>query len=677
MTEGGGAPTTTEGIDAPTTTEGTEYIPPPRPAIVKRPKPAGHAKSKSKEDPTVKPGKTGWVWGTKLKFFSARKEEWVAAEEKGDPGDFYTKITRLYLMKYRYDLADDEDFETDVTDPPDSEATKVVNVRLSREEKALRDAVYKKVRGRLGQWYRGQFGDLVKEDKTAFTELFTEGAPGKPRRPQLLHFYSSRYYDSRVKDRFEARMRALEKHATHTGQPVPSNIKIQNEVTREVWDEEPEERQAETARGGGLTIKDRSLKTAAHYLQPFLDAIQERFGMCASLLLCGPVGTRGGRIEMQSVHTGKTKGLVQKDWPMYDSEGFRALEASMVDFAHHVFTREECDARKTGEQEVDMPDAPPAASTSGTTHPTPAPAGTARRTAAGTMGSTGMHAEVTRPAEENGGSGDSANEGGRGREGECEGEGGEDGEPDEVQAAVDRCWKRKDRAKWTDELVRAHRAFERGKEWGIECAGCVDKFFNFEAAFGYTDEGAQIGTRDRPGAMKLWITKARKWDATVDIGKVGAQGEEGTFADSWWKWWASLQPDEREMIGGMMTCPSGIDWGAITKLHGRNGMLQVIATLLWWGDEVAEGGNPVDTLRWSLAVGDVSWVLTEVLRPGVIKKKKRSTEKGTGEAGKKRKAAEDETGGESSKKRRKAVVDEGPRRGRSGIAARGGRPTKR
>jgi hypothetical protein len=42
--------------------------------------------------------------------------------------------------------------------------------------------------------------------------------------------------------------------------------------------------------------------------------------------------------EGGSVHAGKTKGLVQKDWPLHDPMGFRAVETSMVDFAHHVFS---------------------------------------------------------------------------------------------------------------------------------------------------------------------------------------------------------------------------------------------------------------------------------------------------------------------------------------------------
>jgi hypothetical protein len=40
-----------------------------------------------------------------------------------------------------------------------------------------------------------------------------------------------------------------------------------------------------------------------------------------------------------SVHAGETRGLVPKDWPRHDPEGFSQVEAIMVDFAHGVFCK--------------------------------------------------------------------------------------------------------------------------------------------------------------------------------------------------------------------------------------------------------------------------------------------------------------------------------------------------
>jgi hypothetical protein len=80
-----------------------------------------------------------------------------------------------------------------------------------------------------------------------------------------------------------------------------------------------------------------------------------------------------------------------------------------------------------------------------------------------------------------------------------EGGGGDDGGGDDSgdvdqteeqleEAEVRVLWKRRDRKEWTEELKKAHAAFERGKKW----ANCVAQFFEFEAESGYTDAGLLI-----------------------------------------------------------------------------------------------------------------------------------------------------------------------------------------
>jgi hypothetical protein len=58
----------------------------------------------------------------------------------------------------------------------------------------------------------------------------------------------------------------------------------------------------------------------------------------------------------------------------------------------------------------------------------------------------------------------------------------------------------------------------------------------------------------------------------------------------------------------------------VVKLHGKNGFLQVMATLLWWGERVAAKGNPAEEREWSLAVEEVGEVFTGLLKPGLIAK---------------------------------------------------------
>jgi hypothetical protein len=155
-------------------------------------------------------------------------------------------------------------------------------------------------------------------------------------------------------------------------------------------------------------------------------------------------------------------------------------------------------------------------------------------------------------------------------------------------------------------MTSAHKAFERGREWGVAWAGCVDKYFDFEAACGYSDAGGQISTEDRPAVVAWWLGRGRKWDKTVNVGALGDAHTPETFVATWWKWWVTVQPKDMS------------DWTPMVKLHGKNGILQVMATLLWWREAVSE--NPFQRIEWETAVEDVDGVLTKLLRPGVIKK---------------------------------------------------------
>jgi hypothetical protein len=96
-------------------------------------------------DPPGKRGPPSWVWGTKLRFFELRKDDYETASEKV-AGSFYTKMSKLYIVKYGYELGDDKDFAVDVADPPDWVANKVVNEKLTPEEEKFRQEFYTKLR---------------------------------------------------------------------------------------------------------------------------------------------------------------------------------------------------------------------------------------------------------------------------------------------------------------------------------------------------------------------------------------------------------------------------------------------------------------------------------------------------------------------------------------------------
>ncbi|KAF8168601.1 hypothetical protein K438DRAFT_1983743 [Mycena galopus ATCC 62051] len=312
----------------------------------------------------AKPGVEGWVHGTKLKFLKEFVEEYQAAAELKSTGSFYSKVAHLYLAKYGYntkwneDLAEGRDVADDV-DPNENVDD------LSPEEATTRLKYFTKLRQKIGVWYNTKHGGSVEKPKAqvTFKTLFDkrELDPPAPVKPRILHFYSRRFYRERIRDRVFARWAAISKRDN-----PPKEITVRNMVTRECWMNETPAFKAEvelaldkehqvcleafkTATSGEVPSTaeefDIALNNAAYYLQPFVDAINLRYGMNASLLLCGPIGSRGGRIEMRSVHSGTTNGLVARVWSEFDRAGFDVAQRSFVQFSHQCFTEAECRER--------------------------------------------------------------------------------------------------------------------------------------------------------------------------------------------------------------------------------------------------------------------------------------------------------------------------------------------
>ncbi|KAJ7238450.1 hypothetical protein C8J57DRAFT_1528760 [Mycena rebaudengoi] len=599
-------------------------------------------KKRKKGDQKKKRGKQSWVWGTKLRFFEARKEQWLAAVDTNQTGAFYTTMPKLYMQKYGYHVGDDEDLAQDIADPPDEAANVVVNECLEVEDAEARSKYLNTLRLRIGAWFRAQYGNLLEEDKQAFAGMFTgnlDGAPPRPQRPQLTQYYSRKFYESQ--------------------DDVPAVVKVRNEVTKEVWDEETEAFQAEvkaslereyqaSLAGWKSSLADSptkspeemnaTLQNAAFYLQPFVDVIQERFGMCASVFLAGPIGVRGGAIGVRSVHAGKTTGSVPRNWPEFDVQGFAAAEASMVLFAREHFMEADCRVRAIeGTLESDPSSWEKEPSTTVTEKGSE---GTSVRGGSGatTPSTRGTHrAGVQNGAGRDDGGGDDDDMGGNNHDmdgndrkdvgGNDGGAGGDDqreGQPQdtakeavdaaeaaEVKKCVQAMWKRKDRVSWTEEHKHAHAAFGRGKSWGLQWASCVKEFYDFEKLRNFHSN--PISTVGRPEVVKKWLAKGRPWDMSPELGELGARGVEGSFVEAWWGWWIGMQPKNRKVKDGVLDEASDHHWWyLLVKIGGRNRLLQLMATLLWWGDRVGDKRDPSGFADWVAAVDDVAEVLSQM-----------------------------------------------------------------
>ncbi|KAJ7129688.1 hypothetical protein C8R44DRAFT_872922 [Mycena epipterygia] len=643
-------------------TPATDVPPVPR-RIVKRvtEKKPRHRKG----DPTEKPGKVSWVYGTKLPFFSKRKDKWLGVtKNKNQVGGFYTKMARLFILKYGY-IADDEDLDAEVEDPDEELTNHVVHEKVSDEEGAFRAKYYNKLRERIGAWYQDQYNGILKEDKTAFADLFKGALSGA------------------TQDEY-------------TGDMLENEVKVRVEITKEAWDDESLEFQEEVLmaleRDYELAIKAWeasladsptctpeemavTLGNAAHFLQPYADVISKRFGMCVSVLLAGPIGKKGGAIGVQSVHAGMTRGVAPVKWPAFDVAGFHEVEKSMIAFAKEHFTEAECRARTLEGTRAPPPPLPaprllaplpatslmtPPSTTPSSTTPPLAPTGQDPLTPVAPKPTSATGEQLSHVTSNPGNCvGEEEEMAVHSTEGGQEGGGGEESAEEKEKVEIEEVWHRDDREEWTAELARAHTAFERGKGWGVEWGKCVSAFFDFEGAWGYTTTGAMIKTEGRLKEVSVWLGRGRKWNSSPAIGMMGTQARAGSFVGMWWSWWASLQLAEREMNAGILTCPSEADWSALAKLHGNNGLMHVMATLLWWGDGVGDQEKDEEQyMDWSLAVSDVTYALQEMLAAAEAiimpkNKRKRVMEEAEGSRKKTRSAKSRET------------AEKEPRRGRS------------
>ncbi|KAJ7594160.1 hypothetical protein C8J56DRAFT_776411 [Mycena floridula] len=116
---------------------------------------------------------------------------------------------------------------------------------------------------------------------------------------------------------------------------------------------------------------------------------------------------------------------------------------------------------------------------------------------------------------------------------------------------------------------------------------------------------AALPTSKRPGAVKWWIDRARPTKLPDCI------TSHTEFTEQWTLWWKSMNPDWRltDESGDLLREGSG-EWGKMVA-PGQNGFLSVITSLRWWFMGMQDGDS--DSLPWSNAVLDVTWVMERIL----------------------------------------------------------------
>ncbi|KAJ6502978.1 hypothetical protein DFH09DRAFT_1335742 [Mycena vulgaris] len=590
--------------------------------VKKTPTAPGKAtKKRSRKASGVKPGKVSWIHGTKLKFFASRSDDWHTVDLQGSValGRFLTKMANLYILKYGYELGDNEDLAEDVDDPVDADA-KVPGSDDLTEEAEARSKFHATLRRRIGQWYRHIYRGVDERDKNSFAELLSgaldAGLP-YPTKPQATHFYSCRHYAERIKARFDLEWALEVQNAKDLGEDMPYEIAVRNKVTKQAWEDETDdfregvladlevEHQAAVkawemanAEGPEKTPEQlhASLKNAVFLLEPLAAVIRQKFGMNVAILLCGPVGERGGAIEVQSVHAGSTRGVAPQKWYQCDSRGYTATEQSFIKFSEQCFTQEDCQSRV-----VDLT-AHAASTINGviTAERSPAAPMTQQVAAGGSVTPHPLRNEadnsISRPSSPDlppslPGDGDS----------------GPPRRETTPAPAEHEVWSDEmNTVEWRPEMRRAYTSFAMGRKWGDRWASLVKSWVDLEVAAGCEDHGGHMPADGRPQEMTEFISKGRKWYDLPKIKELGGVGVAGSYVDRWCLW------------------PTELTWERLPSMYGRLGFMLVLLSLQIWAQAEEEAGSLGGSATFWSAVADVHWLLETMLASGEVVPKEKS-----------------------------------------------------
>uniref|UniRef100_D8QJQ2 Expressed protein n=2 Tax=Schizophyllum commune (strain H4-8 / FGSC 9210) TaxID=578458 RepID=D8QJQ2_SCHCM len=144
----------------------------------------------------------------------------------------------------------------------------------------------------------------------------------------------------------------------------------------------------------------------------------------------------------------------------------------------------------------------------------------------------------------------------------------------------------------------------------------------------------------RPAVYSAWTKIGRPYSNTMNIGAVDP------YRATWWSWWSAHMPAVRRLPGGSLLDPARLvdvirssdDWEGLDQVFGKDGMLQFLLTLLWWGDAVHGRGNAKQRAEWEIACADFSGILDAIIVTTGHKKANRKRKAPGDDAGPSKKA---------------------------------------
>ncbi|KAF7791819.1 hypothetical protein EIP86_002843 [Pleurotus ostreatoroseus] len=338
--------------------------------------PASAAPSKSKRSSKKNPpGRKSWVPSEKRAFLEKYEDQWTLARHNNNAGEFYSRITRLWMKKYPLDLPLEQDSSDPLPDPPEVGLEEVIGVGIVSDEEAEKRAkLYENLRTRLMQWYHNRYGGVRMSSQKAQVNTFLKAVKKsetakQPRKPSELGMYTKMFWDDKIKTPIAEALKPIEAELEAKqarGEHVPKNakrvarMKLQPSLIKQLYDLEDNETKMQV-RTAVEEIHQENLANAVQglgkpqtpeeyhqairelpaYVQALCDALCEKTGLTCAVMMAGPIPELGGILSVRSIHSGRTTGLNPLKWPELDPLGYAAAEDSMLKFAEQVYAPEE------------------------------------------------------------------------------------------------------------------------------------------------------------------------------------------------------------------------------------------------------------------------------------------------------------------------------------------------
>ncbi|KAJ7700210.1 hypothetical protein B0H16DRAFT_1348823, partial [Mycena metata] len=142
---------------------------------------------------------------------------------------------------------------------------------------------------------------------------------------------------------------------------------------------------------------------------------------------------------------------------------------------------------------------------------------------------------------------------------------------------------------------------------GCHFDGLIAAWTRIEYASRFEHGPTNLSAKGRPKQVGRWVADGRQKKPRTDLSVPDPDG----YAVEWRAWWDTLQPTWRikgvDGIWSMDGYGKGDEWGPLYQ-WGVNGVLNIVASLYFWGCAISEDDSK--RLRdWESAVIDVTWMM--------------------------------------------------------------------